>query len=217
LKKSAVVSGNASSLGKKIKLDKSATVNGVCATNGGKITLAKAASCIGGTDTSGTMVTSLQNFSSLGATACPPASTNLGDLDLEKNGTAMLTANSTGVTIFDYTSMNLGKSAKITVTIPAGGLVVINDSGPLTMSDHAEISSPGANTGNLLVVTDSAKLDSNAFLDGTLVAQETCSLGSSADVGGQLYCAGNITLGSAFVGGGLLNEAIATAVTCTIS
>jgi hypothetical protein len=216
LKQSAVVSGNATSLGKKIKLDRRATVSGVCATSGGKITLARNASCIGGTDTSGTnaALTPLQNFASLGATACPPAGTGGGDLKLKKNGTAMLTAAATGVTVFDYTSIKLGKSAKVTITIPTGGMAVINDSGPLTMSDHSQISSPGANTSNLLVLADSAKLDASTLLDGTLVTQKTCRLGSSANVGGQMFCAGNITLGSAVVGGVLLNESVATAVTC---
>jgi predicted acyltransferase (DUF342 family) len=218
LKPTARIVGNATALGKKLKLDKGATVGGICATNGGKITLAKNAVCSGGTDSSGTSpaLTPIQNFASLGATACPPAGTSEGDLNLKKNGTAMLTAAPSGVTVFDYTSIKLGKSAKVTVTIPAGGMVVINDSGVLTMDKNAEISSPGSNTGNLFVVADSAKLDSNAFLDGTLMTAETCDVEVNANVNGQLYCVGNATLGTgAFVGGVLLNEAVATAVTCS--
>jgi len=217
LKTLAFINVNGTTLGNKLKLDKSATVNGICATGGGKITLGKSAACIGGMDTSGTSpaLVPLQNFAGLGATACPPAGTSEGDLDLKKDGIATLTANASGITVFDYTSIKLGKDAKITITIPAGGMAVINDSGSLTMGKDGEISSPGANTSNLLVIADSANLETDAFLDGTLITAKTCKLGKDADVDGQLYCTGSATIGTdGFVDGNLLSESVAMAVSC---
>ena len=78
----------------------------------------------------------LQNFASLGATASSPAGTSEGALDLKKHGVALLTANAPGVTVFDYTSIKLGKDAMITVAIPAGGMAVTNDSGSLKMGKN---------------------------------------------------------------------------------
>lgn len=216
LKANATVSSDGTSLGKKIKLDKNATVSGVCATNGGKITTGKNAACTGGMDTSGLSpaLVPLLTFASLGATACPPAGTSEGALDLEKNGSAPLTANASGVTVFDFTSINLGKNSTLTITIPTGGLAVINDSGALTMDKDAQITT-GSATADLLVIADSAKLGTDDFIEGTLMTAKKCSLGKNADVDGQLYCTGNVTIGSnAFVDSNVLNEAIAVAVTC---
>jgi predicted acyltransferase (DUF342 family) len=217
LKSNASVSADGTILGKKLKLDKNAAVNGICATGGGKITLGKDAACLGGMDTSGTSpaLVPLQNFASLGATACPPAGISEGALDLGKDGVQMLTANDTGVTVFDYTSIKLGKDATITITIPAGAMAVISDSGALTTDKDAQISSLGSATSNLLVIANSAKLGSDTFIQGTLMTAKTCKLGKDADVDGQLYCTGNATIGAdASVDGNLLSESVATAVTC---
>ncbi|HLW70846.1 MAG TPA: hypothetical protein VKS22_09515 [Candidatus Binataceae bacterium] len=218
LGESASVSGNGTSLGNKIKLSRLAVVSGICETTGGKVTLGKNATCTGGVDTAGInpAIVPLQTFSTSGAKACPPGGVSEGALTLDRNGAATLTAVS-GFNEFDYTNITLKKNAFLTVSGPADALVVIKDSGSLTLDKGAAIAvgSGGLTPSNLLILVNTAKSSANSIVSGSLVSAGVCNLKGNSFINGQLVCGGKVTLGAkGNVSGGKLNEQVATDVTC---